>query len=267
MQDSVALTSDDHSWVLVNASPDVLRQIQTNPTLWPRTARDSPIKAIVLTNGDVDHVLGLFALREAQPLSVYATEHVLRGLEQNLLLRTLQRFTGHVEFRRLPLGEPVNIEGINGTTTGVVVRAFAAEGKPPIHLAAAFAPHPEDNIGLLVESATGGRVAYVTAARSTDAIAESVAGSSALLFDGTFFSDDELPRQGLGAARARDMAHVPIGGADGSLVSLRELRVARRVYSHINNTNPILNSHSSERRLVESSGWEVGYDGLEIVVQ
>ena len=265
-QDSVAVTSDGHSWVLLNASPDVLRQIEANPVLWPRTARDSPIAAIVLTNGDVDHVLGLFALRESQPLAVYATARVLDGLEQNVLLRTLRRFSGHVEFRPLAIGQPVEIEGVDGASTGVVVEAFSAAGKPPIHLAAAFPPHLEDNVGLLLKGRTGGRAAYVTAARSAASVADVVSGSSALLFDGTFFSEDELPRLGLGTARAADMAHVPIGGDDGSLTGLRDLRVERRIYTHVNNTNPILRRDSTERRLVESRGWEVAYDGMEIIV-
>jgi pyrroloquinoline quinone biosynthesis protein B len=191
---------------------------------------------------------------------------VLGGLEQNILLRTLRRFSGHVEFRRLAIGHPVDIEGVDGASTGIVVDAFSAAGKPPIHLASAFPPHIEDNVGLLLKARTGGRAAYVTAARSADSIADAVSGSSALLFDGTFFSDDELPRLGLGTARAADMAHVPIGGDDGSLARLRDLRVDRRIYTHVNNTNPILGRDSPERRLVESRGWEIAYDGMEIVV-
>jgi pyrroloquinoline quinone biosynthesis protein B len=234
--------------------------------LWPRTARDSPIVAIVLTNGDIDHVLGLFALRESQPLAVYATKRVLEGLERNVLLRTLRRFSGHVEFRPLALGQPVEIASVAGEGTGIVVEAFAAAGKPPIHLATTFAPDPEDNVGLLLEARTGGRAAYMTAARSADLVAAAVSGSGALLFDGTFFSEDELPRLGLGTARAADMAHVPIGGDGGSLALLGELPIPRRIYTHINNTNPILRRNSPERRLVEARGWEVAVDGLEIVL-
>ncbi len=262
----MAVTTDGDSWVLLNASPDVLRQIQANPMLWPRSRRDSPIRAIVLTNGDVDHVLGLFALRESQPLAVYATARVIAGLEQNVLLRTLRRFPGHVEFRALAPGQPVNVAGVDGSPTGVVVEAFSAAGKPPIHLATAFEPHAEDNVGLLLGQEARGRAAYVTAARSADSIARDVAGSRVLLFDGTFFADDELPRLGLGAARAHDMAHVPIGGDDGSLRLLRELDVGRRVYTHINNTNPILDRDAPERRAVEAGGWQVARDGMDIEV-
>ena len=262
----MAVSVDGERWVLLNASPDVLRQIQTSSILWPRRARHSPIAAIVLTNGDLDHVLGLFQLRESQPLAVYATRRVWDGLERNAFMRTLSRFPGHVVFRPLTIGDASCVAGPDDVATGVVVEPFAAPGKLPVHLYSAFEPDPEDNVGLLVRGSETSKVAYVTAARTAEPVRQVVRGASALLFDGTFWSEDELVARKLSNARAADMAHVPIDGEQGSLRILRTADVGRRIYTHINNTNPVLKRGSRERQLVESSGWEIATDGMDLVV-
>jgi pyrroloquinoline quinone biosynthesis protein B len=265
-QDSIAASADGTAWVLLNASPDVLRQIQAQSILWPREARHSPISAIVLTNGDLDHVLGLFSLRESQPFALYATQRVWDGLQQNLMMRTLSRFSGQVVFRPLRLGEATPIEGPDGKVTGVLVEPFAAPGKPPVHLVSAFAPDPEDNVGLLVRDAGKACAAYATAARTASFLPEVVRGADALLFDGTFWSQDELVARGLGTARAADMAHVPMDGEQGSLEVLQAVDVGRRIYTHINNTNPVLRRGSRELQIVESRGWEIATDGMDLVL-
>lgn len=248
-QDSVAVTEDGERFVLVNASPDILVQIQKTHALWPRSSRHSPIAAVVLTNGDMDHVLGLFSLRESWPFELWATEAVWSGLEQSLFIRTLRRFEGHVTKKVLPLDEEV-------TVAGVRVRARAAPGKAPVHLVG-FADHrPDDNVMLSL----GGEILYAAACASADV---DVAGHSVVLFDGTFYREDELVRLGLSKAVAKDMAHVPISGENGSLAKLSAIS-ARKIYTHINNTNPILAPDSDERRTVESAGWEIAYDGMEI---
>lgn len=254
-QDSVALTEDDERFVLVNASPDILVQIQRTRALWPRTSRHSPIAAIILTNGDMDHVLGLFSLRESWPFDLYATEAVWAGLEQSIFIRTLRRFEGHVTKRVLPLDADVSIAGLR-------FRASAAPGKAPVHLVGHGTPSAGDNVMLVVESETGGpSLAYAAACASADVDLE---GHGVILFDGTFYREDELVRLGLSKAVAKDMAHVPISGEKGSLHKLSPLR-GRKIYTHINNTNPILAPDSEERHTVESAGWEIAYDGMEIV--
>ncbi|MDF2692917.1 MAG: hypothetical protein K0S65_1300 [Labilithrix sp.] len=265
-QDSIALTSSSDPmtghFVLVNASPDILMQIQRTPALWPRAPRHSPIGAIVLTNGDMDHVLGLFSLRESYPLALYVTASVRRGLEESAFIRTLRRFDGQLTIREIVIGESVELADAAGRSLGISVLPSAMSGKLPVHFVGRAQGSPEDNIALAFADA-GGSLMYAAAGASADVELD---GHDAVLFDGTFYREDELVRLGLSKSYARDMAHVPIGGDTGSLARLSGL-LGRKIYTHINNTNPILAPDSDERLAVESAGWEVAYDGMEIVIE
>ena len=262
-QDSLAVTSNGERFALINASPDVLAQINATPALWPRAPRHTPIGAVVLTNGDMDHVLGLFSMRESQPLALYATPPVWKGLEASILVRTLKRFEGQVVFRPLGIGQEIELADAAGEPLGIRVRPFAAPGKLPVHLVGHAAESPEDNVGLARRDAAANdapSLAYAAACSGLDGV--DLSAHAAVLFDGTFFSEDELVKQGLSKAVAKDMAHMPISGERGSLAGLASLRT-RKIYTHINNTNPILGP-SEERRAVEAAGWEVAFDGMEI---
>ena len=261
-QDSLALTAGDR-WLLVNASPDVLRQMERFAPLHPRAARDTPIGAIALTNGDLDHVVGLLSLRESQPLVLLATERVRAGLvERNAVLRTLARTRDQVLWRTLELEREVVLDDV-----GLGVTALAASGKLPVHLVGLVEPSPEDNVALRIRDLASGRVLVIaTALGALDGVEAMIRGADAVFFDGTFWSDDELVVQHLGKARARDMAHVPVGGDDGSLARLAGLGAARRVYTHINNTNPMLRAGSRERTEVERAGWEIAFDGMDFTL-
>lgn len=262
-QDSLALSrGDGERWLLVNASPDVHRQIEAFPSLHPRGPRDTPIGAIALTNGDLDHVLGLLSLRESQPLRVLCTERVRVGLvEHNAMLRTLARTREQVSWVRLELGREVLLEDL-----GLGVTAIAASGKLPVHLVGVLEPSAEDNVALRVRELATGRIAAVATAIGSLEGVDAIAGGADVAFvDGTFWSEDELVAGGLGRAYARDMAHVPIGGEGGTLARLASLRAARRVYTHVNNTNPVLCAGSPERAAIEGAGWELAFDGLEIL--
>ena len=266
-QECVAVSADGAAWLLLNCSPEIRQQIESFPGLHPRGPRDSPIAAILVTNGDLDHCLGLLSLRESHPLVVYATEPVRRGfVEDNVLYRTLERFPGQVTWRTLKLGGDEEIVGPDGRTTGLVVTPLAVPGKPPIHLEHRAPPAPEDNIGVRVrEQATGRVLAYCSAAAAvTDDMRRALDGADAVFFDGTFWSSDELPALGLGTKRAEEMAHLPVGGPGGSLARLADLRARRRVYIHINNTNPMLRDDSAERAQVDAAGWEIAGDGMEV---
>lgn len=268
-QESVAVSADDAEWFLLNASPEIRQQIEDFPGLHPRGPRHSPLSAVALTNGDLDHTLGLLSLRESYPLVVYATEAVCRGFtEGNTLYRTLQRFPEQVTWRVLQCGRSGDLAGADARPSRLLLEAVAAPGKPPIHLEGLAPPHPEDNIGLsLRETETGRRLAYFPAvARITPAVRASLEGADCVFFDGTFWSSDELPALGLGTKRAEEMAHLPVGGPDGSLARLAGLRAGRRIYIHVNNTNPILREDSAERRAVEAAGWEVARDGMEVAL-
>jgi pyrroloquinoline quinone biosynthesis protein B len=271
-EDSLAVSANGESWFLVNASPSIHAQIAGFEGLWPSrslgTPRRSPIAGIILTNGDLDHCLGLFSLRESTPLVVYATERVFQTLvDRNAIARTLQRFDGQLTHRRLELGVETPLTLQSGAASGLSVVARATEGKLPIHLDGAVPPDPEDSVGLwLRESGNAHVAAYVSAAASLRGLRPALDDASLVFFDGTFWRDDELIALGLGTSHARDMAHLPIGGEGGSLAALADLRSARKVFIHINNTNPILDAASPERRAVEHAGWEVATDGLEVTL-
>jgi len=263
-QDSVAVISDGKA-LLLNASPDVHAQIAASAMLHPRSARHSPIAAIVLTNGDLDHVLGLLSLRESQPLVVYATEAVRAGLfSRNVVFRTLQRFAAQLNVRPLPLDREVEIAGLDGLA--LTARSFP--GKLPVHLEGLVSPSLEDNVALFLRDRRSGRtIVYASAVAALDETSVRLFdGADVLLFDGTFWSSDELVLRGVGSARAEDMAHLRISGATGSLAALATARVARKIYTHINNTNPILVEGSAERRAVEEAGFEVAFDRMEITL-
>jgi pyrroloquinoline quinone biosynthesis protein B len=278
-QESVAVSADGERWFLLNVSPEIRAQIESFPALWPRARRHSPLAGILLTNGDLDHCLGLLSLRESHPLVVYATDSVRAGFQQgNVLYRTLQRFDGQVTWRALALGreQPLGPDG-----AGLLVTAIAAPGKLPLHLEELRPPSPEDNVGLVIrDERTGGRLAYFSGvAGPSDDIARAAGAADVVFFDGTFWSSDELIASGLGTRRAEEMAHWPLGGktrggdgAGGSVDFLTGIGAGasagrgarRRVLIHINNTNPILREGSAERRALEARGIEVASDGMEL---
>lgn len=261
-QESVAVSADGERWILLNASPEIRSQIENCAPLHPRAPRHSPIAAIVLTNGDLDHCLGLLSLRESHAIVVCATDEVRRGFtEGNVLYRTLERFPGQVTWRALVPGQETAIDGL-------AVEAVAAPGKMPIHLEGSGLTGPGRNIGLVIRDRnSSARLAYFPAAAGiTPEVRAALEGAGCVFFDGTFWSNEELIALGLGTKRAEDMAHLPVGGAGGSLEALAGLRAPRRIYIHINNTNPLLCPGSPEARQAEAAGWEIAHDGMELTL-
>jgi pyrroloquinoline quinone biosynthesis protein B len=260
-QESVAVSADGDAWFLLNASPEIRAQIESFERLWPRAPRHSPIAGLVLTNGDLDHCLGLFSLRESHPLVVHATDGVREGIaSDNGMYRTLERFPGQVTWRTLVLGEEQPLA--DGTLR---LTAVAVAGKVPLHLEGRSPPSPGDNVGLVIrDTRTGGRLAYFsTVAGPSESLSRALDDASVIFFDGTFWSSDELIRAGLGTRRAEDMAHWPIGGNEGSLGFLAR-KHARSYFIHVNNTNPVLREDGDERRAARDAGAEVAHDGLEL---
>ena len=266
-QESVAVSADGDSWFLLNASPEIRQQIEGFDRLHPRSLRDTPIQGIVVTNGDLDHCLGLLSLRESQPLALYSTERILKGFsEGNVLYRTLERFEGQATWHLLELGgREAPLKLLNGAPSGLTMRAFAAPGKPALHLDQSTA-QGGDNFGVLIRDERSGKsLAYISAIGSSSAdVVAAASAADAVFFDGTFWSSDELIALGASTRRAEDMAHWPISGPSGSLRFLAELGKARRVYIHINNSNPMLRDDSSERAAVHAAGVEVAFDGMEL---
>jgi pyrroloquinoline quinone biosynthesis protein B len=266
-QSSIAVRGADPSaWVLVNASPDVLAQLRAYPDLQPaRAPRDSALAGIVLVDGQVDHTAGLFMLREAtRPWPLWCTDNVYADLTRgNPILSVLAYYCG-VARRRIDLdGEPFTV----GAVPDLRWRALPLAGKP-----APFSPHRErpqrgDNLALeIADAAAGGTVLYAPGLAAIDeATWARMQAADCVLVDGTFWTDDEMIRLGLAQKTARDMGHLPLAGDGGMLQWLARLpRTTRRVLIHVNNTNPILDEDSDERRALERLGVEVAYDGMEI---
>jgi len=265
-QESIAVSADGDSWFVLNASPEIRAQIESFGGLHPRAARDSPIQGILVTNGDMDHCLGLLSLRESHPLQIYATEQTRRGFsEGNSLYATLERFAGQTTWRDLKLGQAQDLKRLDGRASGLEVTAVAVPGQPPLHLRARFAPSAEDNVAFRIRDRANGRtLVYLSGvAAITPEVLAAIDGTQCMFFDGTFWAADELIALGLGDKRAEDMSHLPIGGASGSLAQLAHINVPQRYYIHINNTNPILREDSAEHAAVSAAGWRVAYDGLE----
>jgi pyrroloquinoline quinone biosynthesis protein B len=265
-QSSVAVSADGARWVLLNASPDLRAQVATHPELWPRGQRTSPIGAVVCTDGELDHTLGLLLMREATAaLPLYVPAGVAGLLDGDWPLpRILAAYSG-VELRVLPDGQTVALADRSGAPFGLACTVVPVARRPPRYARAA--PAGTYDIGLrLRDERTGGTLAYIPTAGAVDEAVRSVAtGADLLLFDGTFWSDGELraaAAAGGAAPSARELGHLPVGGPGGSLESLRGVGAKRTVLVHINNTNPILAPTSAERRAVEASGLEVAADGM-----
>jgi len=259
-QASLAASADAEHWILLNASPDLRAQIQATPALQPRAApRGSPIAAVVLTGAEVDQIAGLLTLREGQSFTLYATAETLAALDANPVFGVLA--AGAVARKIVAPGEPFALPG------GLEAELFPVPGKIALYLEsddAAFATASGVNVGIELRCGAK-RLVYVPgAAGVTAAVLDRLAGADVVLFDGTLFTDDEMILGGTGTKTGRRMGHMPVDGADGTLVSLRHLK-ARRILTHINNTNPILIEGSAERRKAEEAGFEVAEDGMEIV--
>jgi pyrroloquinoline quinone biosynthesis protein B len=263
-QSSVAVTADGEHWFLLNASPDLKQQILANPPLQPRHAgRHSPIAGVVMTNADVDHVGGLLTIRERQPLMLYGTGRVLSTLAANPIFGVLDATL--IERHSLTLDTPAALHLADGTASGLTVEAFAVPGKPALWMEGSDGSR-EDTIGLLVHAADA-TLAYVPAcARVDEGVRRRVGGASLLLFDGTLWRDDEMIAAGVGGKTGSRMGHVSIGGAQGALAGWAAAAIPRKVFIHINNTNPVLIDGSPERRAVADAGWSIAEDGQEFVL-
>lgn len=267
-QTSIALSDSDGNWFLIHATPEISAQLAGFPPLHPRALRDSPIAGIILTNGDLDQCLGLLSLRESQPLQIYATEPVRQTVTtENRFYRALNRTPGQVTWHELKLYGSQTLLTADHRTSQLVVNTIPVPGKVPLYLEGQVEPQLEDNIALLVSEMTGGPcLGYAPCVGASNPEVERIIETAdCLFFDGTFWSEDELVALGIGTKKARDMAHWPLAGSNGSLSVLAK-SPSRRIVIHINNTNPILRDDSPERRQTEQAGVEVAYDGMEIVL-
>jgi pyrroloquinoline quinone biosynthesis protein B len=263
-QSSVAVSADGVRWFLLNASPDVHRQIATLAERPPEGLRYAPIEGIVTTDAELDHTLGVVLLREGRRLQLWATCAALATLERDSRLLPVTRVFADVTATELPLGPPVPLVYRDGADSGLSVEAFVVPAGPPRFAAV---NEPGHTVGLLLRDGRGSTLAYAPACGGLDdGLLARLGGADLLLFDGTFWTDDELIVLGIGERTARQMDHLPVSGPGGSLERLASLRVKQRVYVHINNTNPLLVEDSPERAAVERAGLQVGMDGMRFEI-
>jgi pyrroloquinoline quinone biosynthesis protein B len=259
-QSSLAISPDGARWAIMNASPDIREQLRDNPQLHPKGLRDTPIESVIITNGDIDHIAGLLTLRESQRFLLFTSPSVAAIISENPIFRALNPI--FVTSHPIGLNEPfAPVEGISATM-------FAVPGKVPLFMESEDPQIGiEDDRTIGIEIVAGDMRAYYIpgCAEMTDTLAARLDGAALVFFDGTVFSDDEMIAAGVGHKAGRRMGHMPITGPGGSLEALSELNISRKIYVHINNTNPIWR-HGPERDFVLSHGFEIAQDGMEVTL-
>jgi pyrroloquinoline quinone biosynthesis protein B len=272
-QASAAVSADGENWFLINAAPDLRQQIIENPKLHPRHGmRDTPLAGVVLTNGDVDAVAGLLHLREGQRFTIYGHERVMSVLRDNSIFNVLNpELVGR---QSIELETPFALKLPDGADSGIEVVAFPVPGKVALYLEDGgdaehgFGTEIGDTLGLHIRNRSNGAHFFYLAACAelTPALADRVAGAPLVFFDGTLWRDDEMIANGLSQKTGRRMGHMSMSGDSGSIAAFADLDVGRKVFLHINNSNPALLPDSAERAELKRAGWEIPSDGMEIVL-
>jgi pyrroloquinoline quinone biosynthesis protein B len=268
-QASLAVSTDGDHWFLINASPDLRQQLIATPQLHPAAGklRHSPIAGVILTNGEIDAITGLLSMREGSPFTIYAHAKVLATLKSNSVFNVLsdknvkrQAIEVDLAFEpKLPDGSPSGIEILAFEVTGK--GAWYLEGERREGKAAAG-----DTLGLRICDKATGKVFYFIAACAevTDDLKSRLKGASLVFFDGTVWRDDELIAAGLSTKTGRSMGHISMSGETGAMAALENLGIERKIFLHINNSNPALLHDSEERKAVMRAGWHIPADGTEI---
>lgn len=264
-QSSIAVSSDRKSWVLFNTSPDIRAQLAAFPELQPaRSLRDTAIRAIIFMDSQIDHTTGLLMLREGCPHQVYCSDMVYEDLTTGFpLFKMLEHWNGGINRHGIPLdGSSFTIPEIDG----LEFTAIPVKGKAPPYSPHRHDPHVGDNIGIKVTDTRTGKTLFYSPglADLTDQTRELMSAADCLLVDGTFWQEDEMASVGLGDRKAADMGHLPQSGPGGMIELLRPMQKPRKILIHINNTNPILDEESAERRTLADEGIEIAYDGMDI---
>lgn len=259
-QSSIAVSVDGEHWALINCAPEVLAQLQREPALQPRgDDRHTPIQSILVTNGDVDHVAGLLSLRERSPFRLHATPEIHGVLRDNPIFNVLAADC----VKRCDVALDSRIELL----PGLMATVFAVPGKTALYLEGDqvdIGGEGESTVGVEFEL-DGQRLYYIPGcATVTPRLAQRLDGAATLLFDGTLWRDDEMILAGVGQKTGQRMGHMSMSGDDGSMKALSDVAIDRRIFIHINNTNPVLIEDSPERREAEDAGWEIAFDGMEI---
>ena len=270
-QSSIAVSADKKKWYIFNASPDLRHQLWNNPELMPNSEdplRYSPIMAVILTNADVDHTAGLINLRESQKFNLYATQRVLNVLGKNSIFNVLNpKFVNRVPVN---LNNSFDLVDVNEKSSGISVKPFSVPGKVALWLedeskGKNFGSVEEDTIALEVCDNNGKKFFYIPAcANVPEWLLEKLDNSELVFFDGTLWQDDEMIKQNVGIKTGKRMGHISMSGDEGSIQVFKKINIKRKIFIHINTTNPALLENSPERKIANDNGWEIAYDTMEV---
>jgi pyrroloquinoline quinone biosynthesis protein B len=271
-QASVAVSADGANWFLVNASPDLRQQVTSTPQLHPKRGalRHSPIAGVILTNGEIDAITGLLSMRESSPFSIHAHPKVLAILRSNNIFDVLK----DENVKRLPIeiDAPFRPQLQDGSPSGLEITAFAVSGTSAWYLRDKQHPGGSssagDTLGLKIADLASGQYCYVIAACAgvDESLRTRLKGAPLVLFDGTVWRDDEMIQAGLGNKTGQSMGHIAMSGESGAIKQLSDLAIGRKIFLHINNSNPAWLHASPERQTLEREGWEIPAEGMEIVL-
>jgi pyrroloquinoline quinone biosynthesis protein B len=270
-QASIAISADDAHWYLINASPDLRQQLIATPKLHPAEGklRHSPISGIILTNGEIDAIAGLLSMREGSPFTIYAHEKVLSILKANSIFDVLSE--KNVRRQTIEVDKAFEPALPDGSPCGIDILPFGVAGKRAWYLEGKAHPGGNDGagdtLGLRVNDKATGRYFYFLAACAgvTDELKSRLAGAPLVFFDGTVWRNDELIAAGLGNKTGQSMGHIAMSGDEGAIEALAHLDIGKKIFLHINNSNPALLPASPERKMAERAGWQIPADGTEIV--
>ena len=258
-QSSVSVSCDLTSWAIINASPDIGEQLRRSQHLHPTGLRESPIRSVLLTNGDIDHVAGLLTLREQQPFTLFATQHIHDVIAANPAFDALN--PNFVTRKSVALETPFAL------VAGVTATLYAVPGKVPLYLEGAEVDtqlEGEQTIGVHLESATRSMHYIPGCAALKDELRQRIDGADGVMFDGTLWQDDEMVRANLSQKTGARMGHMSMSGLHGSISAFDKIDIAKKIFIHMNNTNPVFRPDAPERLEAEKQGWIIGHDGMEI---
>ena len=270
-QASIAISADGDHWFLVNASPDLRQQLIKTPQLHPAPGklRHSPVSGVILTNGEIDAIAGLLSMREGWPFTIYAHPKVLATLKANSVFNVLSE--KNVSRQPIEIDQAFELTLPDGSPSGIEILPFEVTGKGAWYLEGERREGTKatgDTLGLRIRDKATGKFFYFLAACAevTGDLKSRLKGAALVFFDGTVWRDDEMILAGLATKTGRSMGHISMSGEQGAIAALESLGIERKIFLHINNSNPALLPDSEERKAVEQAGWQIPADGTEIVL-
>jgi len=268
-QASIAISADGDHWFLINASPDLRQQLIKAPQLHPAPGqlRHSPVAGVILTNGEIDAIAGLLSMREGWPFTIYAHEKVLATLKSNSVFNVLNE--KNVKRQPIEIGQVFEPALPDGSPSGIEVLPFEVTGKSAWYLEGQrIDDRAGDTLGLRIRDRAANKFFYFLAACAevTDDLKSRLRGAPLVFFDGTVWRDDEMIIAGLATKTGRSMGHISMSGQNGAIAALESLGIERKIFLHINNSNPAWLPDSEERKAAERAGWQIPVDGMEIVL-